>query len=240
MSTLVTVLHVIVCLFLVLTVLLQSGKGGGMGGAFGGGNAATVFGGGGASTFLKRMTAAAGTIFMVTSMILAFIASHNGADALEKYGDDQQKIADAKDAARKKALDAGSGSGSAGAVVPSVPTTPLTPAMAPTSGSALDVEPANGSQGGASGTATTPAEAPIPAGIGGNDVKPNPNTPAGMSATPGSEPVTAPTTPTVKPPAAPAVPAVPAVKDTSTPKDRTPGGDTAPPADSTPNAPKPN
>ena len=36
MSTLITILHVIVCLFLMLTVLLQSGKGGGMGGAFGG------------------------------------------------------------------------------------------------------------------------------------------------------------------------------------------------------------
>ncbi len=62
MSTLVTVLHVIVCLFLMLTVLLQSGKGGGMGAAFGGGNAATVFGGSGASGFLKRLTAIAGTI----------------------------------------------------------------------------------------------------------------------------------------------------------------------------------
>ena len=44
MSTLITILHVTVSLFLMLTVLLQSGKGGGMG-ALGGGNAATVFGG---------------------------------------------------------------------------------------------------------------------------------------------------------------------------------------------------
>ena len=73
MSTLITVLHVIVCLFLMLTVLLQSGKGGGMGAAFGGGNAATVFGSSGASSFLKRLTAIAGTIFMITSMVLAFI-----------------------------------------------------------------------------------------------------------------------------------------------------------------------
>jgi len=75
MSTLVTLLHVIVCLFLMLTVLLQSGKGGGMGAAFGGGNAATVFGSSGASGFLKRLTAIAGTIFMATSMVLAFLAS---------------------------------------------------------------------------------------------------------------------------------------------------------------------
>ena len=67
MSTLITILHVIVCLFLMLTVLLQSGKGGGMGAAFGGGNAATVFGASGASSFLKRLTAIAGTIFISTS-----------------------------------------------------------------------------------------------------------------------------------------------------------------------------
>src|SRR5262245_33036868 len=115
MSTLITVLHVIVCLFLMLTVLLQSGKGGGMGAAFGGGNAATVFGGSGASSFLRRLTAIAGTIFMITSMVLAFLASHNAADALEKFGDEQQQIADQKEQARQDALKntkPGGGSGS--------------------------------------------------------------------------------------------------------------------------------
>ena len=87
MTTLLTILHIIVCLFLMLTVLLQSGKGGGMGAAFGGGNAATVFGGSGASSFLRRLTAGAGTLFMLTSMVLAFLASHNSADALEKFGE---------------------------------------------------------------------------------------------------------------------------------------------------------
>src|SRR5687767_9964356 len=97
MSTLVTVVHVIVCLFLMLTVLLQSGKGGGMGAAFGGGNAATVFGGSGASGFLKRLTAIAGTIFMVTSMVLAFISSQNTADALDKFGQEQEQLAEDKE-----------------------------------------------------------------------------------------------------------------------------------------------
>ena len=64
-----------------------------MGGAFGGGNAATVFGGSGASTFLRKLTAGAGTIFMMTSMVLAFLASHNSADALEKFGEQQEKLA---------------------------------------------------------------------------------------------------------------------------------------------------
>ena len=83
-----------------LTVLLQSGKGGGMGAAFGGGNAATVFGGSGASSFLRRLTAGAATIFMLTSMILAFIASHNSGDALEKFGEQQQDLAKQKEDAK--------------------------------------------------------------------------------------------------------------------------------------------
>src|SRR5215831_6744130 len=112
MSTLITILHVIVCLFLMLTVLLQSGKGGGMGAAFGGGNAATVFGGSGASSFLRRLTAGAGTVFILTSMLLAFLASHNSADALEKFGEQQEKLAAEKEAAKKKALETGSGSAS--------------------------------------------------------------------------------------------------------------------------------
>src|SRR5690242_3973667 len=125
MSTLVTVLHVIVCLFLMLTVLLQSGKGGGMGAAFGGGNAATVFGGSGASGFLKRLTAIAGSIFMVTSMVLAFLSSRNSADALDSYGKEQREISKEKQEAKARALKAakaagsgsaaGSGAGSAGA-----------------------------------------------------------------------------------------------------------------------------
>src|SRR3954469_8219819 len=109
MTTLLTILHVVVCLFLMLTVLLQSGKGGGMGAAFGGGNAATVFGGSGASGFLKRLTAIAGTVFMITSMVLAVISSHNSADALEKFGDEQQKIADEKEHAKAEGLKGGSG-----------------------------------------------------------------------------------------------------------------------------------
>ena len=125
MSTLITILHVIVCLFLMLTVLLQSGKGGGMGGAFGGGNAATVFGGSGASTFLRRLTAVAGTVFMLTSMLLAFLASHNSADALEKFGAQQEKLATEKEAAKKKVLGTpGAGSGSA-ATSTMVPLTPV-------------------------------------------------------------------------------------------------------------------
>src|SRR5688572_6849235 len=105
MSTLVTIVHVICCLFLMLTVLLQSGKGGGMGAAFGGGNAGTVFGGGGASTFLKKLTAGAATVFMLTSMTLAYFSSTDAGDSLQDFGRDQQKLYKQKEDAKKKALE---------------------------------------------------------------------------------------------------------------------------------------
>jgi preprotein translocase subunit SecG len=69
------VLHVLVCLFLILVVLLQPGTRGGMGGAFGGGGGGTVFGGRGANTLLAKLTAAAATIFMITSISLSYFAS---------------------------------------------------------------------------------------------------------------------------------------------------------------------
>src|SRR5258706_11370097 len=119
MTTLLTILHVIVCLFLMLTVLMQSGKRGGMGAAFGGGNAATVFGGSGASSFLRRLTAGAASIFMITSMVLAFIASHNGGDALEKFGEQEAKRAKDKEEAKEPGLR--SGAGSAGSPPPFAP-----------------------------------------------------------------------------------------------------------------------
>src|SRR5215467_3817411 len=130
MSTLVAILHVIVSIFLMLTVLLQSGKGGGMGAAFGGGNAATVFGGSGASTFLRRLTAVSGTIFMLTSLTLAWLASHNTADALEKFGKQQDELRVEKEKATAAAVDSTKGSGSAGSGSATTPDKPngVTPA----------------------------------------------------------------------------------------------------------------
>ena len=57
MVTFLKVIHITVCVFLILVVLLQAGKGGGMGIAFGGGGGSqTVFGSSGAGNFLTRLT----------------------------------------------------------------------------------------------------------------------------------------------------------------------------------------
>lgn len=77
MTTLITIVHVFVCVFLILVILLQAGKGGGMGAAFGGAGSQTVFGGRGAQTFLGKLTSASAAIFMLTSLLLAYNSSHS-------------------------------------------------------------------------------------------------------------------------------------------------------------------
>jgi preprotein translocase subunit SecG len=74
---LVITLHVLVSIFLILVILLQAGKGGGMGAAFGGAGAQTVFGGRGAQTFLGKVTSVAAAIFMITSLALSYQSSQS-------------------------------------------------------------------------------------------------------------------------------------------------------------------
>jgi preprotein translocase subunit SecG len=76
--TLVTVIHVFVCIFLILVILLQAGKGGGMGAGLGGGGAQSVFGGRGSQTFLSKVTSVSAAIFMITSLTLAYQSSRSG------------------------------------------------------------------------------------------------------------------------------------------------------------------
>jgi preprotein translocase subunit SecG len=73
MSVVISVLHVIVCVFLVAVVLLQRGKGAQVGAVFGGGGGATMFGGRGAGNFLTKLTAGAAFVFMLTSLSLAYL-----------------------------------------------------------------------------------------------------------------------------------------------------------------------
>ena len=76
MSTILIILHVFVCIALIMIVLFQSGKGADMGAAFGGGSSQTLFGSTGASTFLGKATTVAAIVFMLTSLSLAYMSSH--------------------------------------------------------------------------------------------------------------------------------------------------------------------
>jgi preprotein translocase subunit SecG len=69
------IFHIIVCVALVLTVLLQSGKGGGLAGGAFGGTAQSVFGGRGATDFMTRATMVLGGLFFLTSLVLALMSS---------------------------------------------------------------------------------------------------------------------------------------------------------------------
>ena len=90
LTTFLDILHVFVCAVLMFVVLLQQGKGGGLGAAFGGGAAAQVFGGRGAGNFMTRLTAICAAIFMITSMSLAYLSSA-GDRELRKYENTQGK-----------------------------------------------------------------------------------------------------------------------------------------------------
>ncbi len=78
MVILLTIIHVIVCLFLVVVVLLQSGKAADLAGAFGGMGSQTVFGPRGAATVLSKATTIAATLFMITSLSLSILATRGG------------------------------------------------------------------------------------------------------------------------------------------------------------------
>ena len=73
MLTLIYVIYAIVCVFLVVTVLLQPGKSGGLGAAFGGGGN-TVFGASGGTPVFRRMTTGAAICFMLLSLLLAYLS----------------------------------------------------------------------------------------------------------------------------------------------------------------------
>ena len=70
MIILLTIIHVIVCLFLIGVVLLQQGKSADLAGAFGGQGSQTAFGPRGAANLLTRLTTWSAIIFMVTSISL--------------------------------------------------------------------------------------------------------------------------------------------------------------------------
>lgn len=77
------VIHIFSCLFLVATILLQSGRGGGLSESFGaGGSTSTIFGTS-ASTFLQRATSVCAIVFLLTSLSLAILSSRRSRSLME-------------------------------------------------------------------------------------------------------------------------------------------------------------
>jgi preprotein translocase subunit SecG len=75
MVTILTIIHILVCIFMVSIVLLQHGKGADIGATFGGGSQ-SLFGTEGPVPMLNKVTTAVAVIFMVTSITLAYLSAH--------------------------------------------------------------------------------------------------------------------------------------------------------------------
>lgn len=82
MSSLLIILHVLVCLALIAIVLLQGGKGAQVGASFGAGSSQTVFGATGGQSFMGKLTAGAAIIFMLTSLTLAYFYGQPGSGSV--------------------------------------------------------------------------------------------------------------------------------------------------------------
>ena len=110
--------HVLVALAIIGLVLLQQGKGADMGSGFGGGASGSLFGATGSANFLSRITAALATVFFLTSLGLAYVAStkpkEGGATVMDA-------VKGGENAPPKPAQDAGKAPTAADVPVPSAP-----------------------------------------------------------------------------------------------------------------------
>lgn len=82
MTTFITLLHILISLFIIGVVLLQSGKGAEMGASFGSGGSQSVFGAGGGGNFMTKLTTTAAIIFMLTSLSLAYFSGHMSSSSI--------------------------------------------------------------------------------------------------------------------------------------------------------------
>ena len=85
METLLTIVHYLVCIFLIVVILLQAGKGADIGAAFGAGGSQTLFGPRGAATLLTKVTAVAALLFLGTSVgLVQYSKSRTTGSVLDK------------------------------------------------------------------------------------------------------------------------------------------------------------
>ena len=75
MIAVISTVHIFACVALIVSILLQSGKGGGLAGAFGAGSSQTLFGGRGAATFLTRASTVMAVVFFLTSLTLGLTSA---------------------------------------------------------------------------------------------------------------------------------------------------------------------
>lgn len=69
----IIIVHILVSFVLIITVLLQAGKGASIGSSFGGTSSQALFGTSGPTTFLTKVTTVCAIIFMLTSLYLTYL-----------------------------------------------------------------------------------------------------------------------------------------------------------------------
>ncbi len=77
LHTVLMIIHILSASCIVALVLIQRGKGADAGAGFGAGASGTVFGARGATTALSRATAVLATVFMITSLTLAYMGTRS-------------------------------------------------------------------------------------------------------------------------------------------------------------------
>jgi len=83
MYTFLIIVHIIVSIFLILVILLQAGRGGGLADTFGGSQMQSMFGTKSANV-LTRLTTACATIFIISCLLLAVVSSRRARSVVEK------------------------------------------------------------------------------------------------------------------------------------------------------------
>jgi preprotein translocase subunit SecG len=99
----IVVVHVLIALAIIGLVLLQHGKGADMGSGFGGGSSGSLFGATGSANFLSRTTAVLATLFFLSSLGLAYLATSKPKAGGGTVMDRATKSAPANPAGEKKA-----------------------------------------------------------------------------------------------------------------------------------------
>lgn len=76
MTAFIVTLHILACIFLIVVVLLQAGKGAEMGATFGSGSSQALLGASSGPTLMGKITTGIAIFFMLTSLALAYLSDN--------------------------------------------------------------------------------------------------------------------------------------------------------------------
>ncbi|MDD9949958.1 MAG: preprotein translocase subunit SecG [Zetaproteobacteria bacterium] len=106
METFVEIVHIILCLFMILVILVQGGSQGGVGATFGGGNTQGVFGASGATSFLGKLTYGTAIMMLFSTITLTNLMGRSGnvglSDRLKQESAPEETLSPQQDGVEEK------------------------------------------------------------------------------------------------------------------------------------------